>query len=66
MSKPQTITLRINQVVGQYREGDEVKVRSKNGVPLDKFWRDRIKDSEYDNCVTVLKKKRQAPGSEQA
>lgn len=26
-----------------------------DGVPLSKFWRDRLKDSKIDNCVEVIK-----------
>lgn len=26
-----------------------------DGVPLSKFWRNRLKDSEIDNCVEVIK-----------
>jgi len=29
----------------------------KNGLPLDKFWRDRLKDSQLDNCVEIVKTK---------
>jgi len=32
----------------------EVKDDGK-GNPLDSFWRNRIKDSEHDNCVEIVK-----------
>ena len=25
-----------------------------NNMPLDRFWRNRIKDSEIDNCVEII------------
>lgn len=26
-----------------------------NLIPLNKFWRDRLKDNEIDNCFTIIK-----------
>ena len=26
----------------------------KNSIPLDFFWRSRLKDSEIDNCVEII------------
>lgn len=44
------------------KPGDTVKVESKNGVPVTKEWRNRFKDSEIDNCVTlpVIKKAKES------
>lgn len=44
-----TKKLKVNNVKGYEGEID-IKV-SKSGIPLDKFWRDRLKDAEIDNCV---------------
>ena len=27
----------------------------KNSIPLDQFWRNRLKDSKIDNCVEIIK-----------
>lgn len=35
------------------KPGDTVKVKCKNGVPLNREWRNRFKDSEIDGCITV-------------
>lgn len=35
----------------------EIEV-DKNGIPLDKFWRNRLKDSEIDNCIEIYKPKK--------
>ena len=48
------ITLKINNVLG-YTGTVQVEA-DKNGTPLEKFWRDRIKDAKHDNCVEVVKK----------
>ena len=51
MSK--TIDLKINNVIGY--SGKQAIAVDKHGVPLDKFWRDRLKDAVIDNCVEVIK-----------
>lgn len=51
MSK--TIDLKINNVIGY--SGDVTITTDKSGVPLDKFWRDRLKDAVIDNCVETIK-----------
>jgi len=45
--------LKINSVPG-YTGTVTIKTNS-NGIPLDKFWRNRIKESELDNCVELVK-----------
>jgi len=47
------LKLKINNVPG-YTGTVNIKADS-NGVPLDKFWRNRIKESELDNCVELVK-----------
>ena len=47
--------LKINNVQG-YSDIVSIKVDS-DGVPLEKFWRKRLKDAETDNCVEVVKAK---------
>lgn len=48
-----TMKLKINRVPGY---SDQVTVKTDGfGVPLDKFWRNRLKDAEIDNCVELIK-----------
>jgi len=49
------LSLRINKRLASYEPGTIVKVRHDNGIPHDRYWRDRIRDSEFDDCVTVIK-----------
>lgn len=38
-----------------FKSGDVVEALvDENGTPLDKSWRDRLKDSVHDNCVTLV------------
>jgi hypothetical protein len=52
--------LRLNQDLstprGKLLKGHVVSVEcDKRLVPLDRFWRDRLKDSEIDNCVEIMR-----------
>ena len=50
--KTKTITLKINNVPGY--SGTVTIDADKNGTPLEKFWRKRMKEAEADNCVEVV------------
>ena len=34
--------------------GEKVNVECKRGVPIDREWRNRLKDAAIDNCVSVI------------
>ena len=34
-----------------------VDVECKNGIPIDREWRNRFKDAEIDGCISVAKPK---------
>lgn len=48
------LKIRVNKKFGSYEAGAIIKVQHNKGIPVDKYWRDRIKDSEFDDCVTVI------------
>lgn len=50
-----TIKLKINSVPGH--SGHVTIKTDQNGVPLERFWRNRLKDAETDNCVVIVKSK---------
>lgn len=37
--------------------GDQVKVECRGGIPVDKYWRQRLKDAELDGSVEVKQNK---------
>lgn len=39
------------------KAGDKVDVECKGGVPINREWRNRFKDSVIDNCITLPKVK---------
>lgn len=50
------IKLKLNQPMQGYEAGREVTVQTDSaGVPLEKFWRRRMRDAQIDNCVEVVK-----------
>ncbi len=54
------VKLKINIPMLGMRTGDEAVIDTdKNGIPLDKFWRRRLKDSQIDGCVEVVVEKAQ-------
>lgn len=38
-------------------KGDSVKVKCKNGVPVEREWRNRFKDAEVDGCISFPQNK---------
>ena len=51
-----TIKLKLNQSMSGYSAGQTVTIQTDSaGVPLEKFWRRRLKDSKIDNCVEEVK-----------
>lgn len=45
-------SLQINKNVGGKVPGDVIQIKvDKEGTPIDRYWRDRVKDSSIDNCV---------------
>lgn len=49
------ITIRVLKDLPGYKAGQEVKVTAvEDGIPLLKFWRDRLRDAEIDDCVEVI------------
>lgn len=51
------ISIKINKPFSGKKVGEILKVATdKRGVPLDAYWRNRLKDSSIDNCIEILTK----------
>lgn len=47
--------LRINtDSLPTYKAGDIINVETKRGVIKDKYWRNRLCDAKFDNCVSIV------------
>jgi len=50
------VKIRILKSFSKYREGEVIEVKADaEGVPLDIYWRRRLKDSHIDEAVEVVK-----------
>tara|TARA_R110000772_G_C13310322_1_gene440402 strand:- start:12136 stop:12390 length:255 start_codon:yes stop_codon:yes gene_type:complete len=56
--------LKLNADLNGCKSGQVIVIKCKNGVPIEKYWRDRIKDSATDNCVEVLTNRPQTSSSD--
>lgn len=52
------ILLKLNSSLAGYPEGHLLQIDADDeGIPLDRYWRSRLRDAEIDNCVAVTKNK---------
>lgn len=50
------IKLKLNEAMQGYEAGRVITVQAdSNGLPLEKFWRRRLKDAQTDKCVEIVK-----------
>ena len=49
-----TITVKVHRVSG-FEAGQEILIEvDSEGIPLDRFWRRRLRDSKRDQCCEVV------------
>lgn len=58
--------LKLNADLRGFKSGQTITVKDTGGIPLDPFWRARLKDSERDNCVSVVKSTRKSTSTKPA
>lgn len=56
--------IKLNQSFRGLPVGSELSIDSVSGIPLDSFWRKRLKDSIIDNCIEIVKKQYKTKKSE--
>lgn len=55
-----SISVKLNSNLRGLKTGTVVKVKvDKDGTPKERYWRDRMKDAKTDNCIEIIKKKKQ-------
>lgn len=49
------VNVRLNSPLRGFRDGQVVRVVvDSNGVPIERYWRDRFKDAQTDGCLEVI------------
>lgn len=52
--------IKLNVDLGKYKKGSVINIiTDANGIPIDKYWRSRLKDSEKDGCIEVVQEKKE-------
>lgn len=50
--------LKLNAPLRGLPDGAKVTIKvDKDGTPVDRYWRDRLKDAKNDQCVEFIKKR---------
>ena len=53
------ISIKIKKPTFGYKAGQVVKVQASDGVPIQKYWRDLLKDAKIDgNCEIIKPRKK--------
>ena len=50
--------LKLNRNLALHEAGDIVDVEAVDGIPVNIYWRKRLKDSQFDNCVEIIEEKK--------
>lgn len=48
--------IQLNYELNGHKKGSKIKIRTKDGVPVDPYWRERLKDSKMDKCIEFCNK----------
>lgn len=52
---------KLNKDLKDKKTGEILNLKvDKNGVPIEQYWRRRLKDSKIDNCMEPVKAKKEA------
>ena len=49
--------IKLNVSMRGFHAEQEITIGDENGIPLDPFWRRRLKDAEIDNSVEIVQTK---------
>jgi hypothetical protein len=50
--------LKLNRNLALYEAGDIIEVEAAGGVPVNSYWRRRLNDAQFDNCVEIIEEKK--------
>lgn len=63
ITKYENKMLKLNDPLREHKAGSIVKIKTdKDGTPVDRYWRDRVKDAAIDGCVEFVETKTNSKG----
>ncbi len=48
--------IKLKTDLNNLKEGTELEIVDIDGIPVDRYWRNRLEDSKIDGCIEVLDK----------
>lgn len=52
--------IKINVDLGKYKKGTSINIEvDSNNIPIDKYWRARLKDAAIDGCIEVIEEEKE-------
>lgn len=61
---PKKVSYTVNKAMPGFKAGSVVTVEvDANGVPVDQFWRRRVRDAKIDNCISLKEEGKQSSKS---
>lgn len=58
-----TVTINNPALIKRFGSSLEIEV-DENGTPIDRYWRNRVRDSAIDGCITIAGVKKTGKSSE--
>ena len=46
--------IKLNLDLKGFKKGTILNLKEKGGIVLEQYWRNRIRDSRFDNCITII------------
>lgn len=51
--------IKLNKDILNHKAGKIIRIPDKDGIPTERYWRNRLRDSKIDNCIEIVEKTKQ-------
>jgi hypothetical protein len=48
--------IQLNYDLANFKKGSRIKIKTQDGIPINPYWRERLRDSRIDNCIEFVDK----------
>jgi hypothetical protein len=62
----QYVDLKLNADLRGHKKGEVIKLEARGRMPIDVYWKRRIRDARIDNCVELVEKKSTSSSSKKS